>query len=74
MLLQLMLVRVSFKQTLKRGGNHLRKLFYSLLRGLAAGLVLYGRYTCGIYWNDANDWYALLYGESQETEQAAGVM
>lgn len=52
----------------------MRKLFYSLLRGLAAGLVLYGRYTCGIYWNDANDWYALLYGESQETEQAAGVM
>jgi len=48
----------------------LRKFFDSLLRSLGAGLVLYGRYTCGIYWNDADDWYYLLYGDRQARERA----
>lgn len=49
----------------------MKQLFDSLLRGLATGLVLYGRYTCGVYWNDADDWYFLLYGDRQEAEQVA---
>ena len=57
-----MLMRASLKHIVRKG-LCLKKALSFLLRGLAAGLVLYGHYTCGIYWNDADEWYYLLYGE-----------
>lgn len=61
-------MRASFKHIVRKD-IYLRNLFHFLLRSLAAGLVLYGRYTCGIYCNDADGWddecYYLLYGERQ---------
>jgi len=47
----------------------LKKVLDSLLRGLAAGLVLYGRYTSGIYWDGPDDWYYLFYGDRQISGQ-----
>jgi hypothetical protein len=66
-----MLMRASFKHAVRKD-RCLRDLFHFLLRGLVAGLVLYGRYTCGIYWDDADggqdDWYYLLYGKHLPTQ------
>ena len=67
-----MLTRSLFKHRVRKD-NCLRDLLHFLLRGLAAGLVLYGQYTCGIYWDDTDgcqdDWYYLLYGERRASMQ-----
>lgn len=69
-----MLTRASFKHRVRKD-SCLRELFHFLLRGLVAGLVLYGQYTCGIYWDDTDgcqdDWCYLLYGEHRSQAQTS---